>query len=203
MKNLILGSTSIYRAQLLQKLGIPFQAVKPLFDEDAAKTQALKEKLTPIAVAEKLSCGKAESLRPLLKTETDVIIAGDQLVHFEQKIIGKSKNHEKAFEQLSQMQGKTHELITAVTLLSSKKTLHLNHITRLTMKKLSPTEITAYLHMDEPYDCAGSYKIENAGVALFSEIECNDFSAIQGLPLIWLSTQLKELGYELFKKTNG
>lgn len=202
MKNLILASTSIYRAQLLEKLGLSFQSIKSDFDEDAAKTENLNKHLSPIAIAENLSRGKALSLRRLLNSENLLIIGGDQLVNLDGEIIGKSKTHEKAVQQLQKMRGKTHELITAVTLVSEKEVRHINHITRLTMHRLSDQEIQHYLLRDQAYDCAGSYKIEKSGIALFSQIECSDFSAIQGLPLIWLSNQLKEMGYELFEKTN-
>jgi len=201
MKTLILASTSIYRAQLLEKLGIPFEAVKPLFDEDSAKKEALQKKMKPVEVAETLSRGKAQSLASAIHSPDTVLIAGDQLVHFQGEVIGKSKTPENAFKQLQKMRGETHELITAVTLLSKKETRHINHITYLKMKKLSDEEIQNYLQIDEPYDCAGSYKIEKSGITLFSDIQCSDFSAIQGLPLIWLSNQLKEMGYEFFKKT--
>lgn len=202
MKQLILGSTSIYRAQLLEKLGIPFQTIKPNFDEDTAKQKALQKKANPIEIAEMLSQGKAASLRPFLNAENGVIIGGDQLVSLSGEILGKPKTHDKAVIQLQKMRGQTHELITAVTLVSAKQIRHLNHITKLTMKSLSDHEIQNYLLRDHAYDCAGSYKIEKSGIALFANIDCNDFSAIQGLPLIWLSQQLKEMGYELFKTTN-
>lgn len=200
MKNLILASTSIYRAQLLEKLGVPFQTMKPTFDEDSAKHEALQKKFTAVQVAETLSRGKAESLKSFLTPDT-LLIAGDQLVHFQGEIIGKSKNYENALSQLKKMRSQTHELITAVTLLSSKEARHINHITHLKMKSLADAEIQGYLLQDEPYDCAGSYKIEKSGITLFSDIQCSDFSAIQGIPLIWLSNQLKEMGYEFFKKT--
>ena len=113
--------------------------------------------------------------------------------------MGKPHTFEKARKQLQQLQGQTHQLITAVTLLSEDFERHLNHITYLTMRNLSDLEIDNYLKKDEPYDCAGSYKIEKHGIILFSEIKTDDFSAIQGLPLIWISNQLKELGYEFFQ----
>ena len=201
MNQLILASTSIYRAQLIEKLGIPFKAIKPSFDEEAAKLEALQKRLKPVEVAETLSRGKTLSLSLSLNPQT-ALVGGDQLVHFEGEIIGKSKNFETAFAQLKKMRGKTHELITSVTLHSQTETRHVNHITVLKMKNLSDVEIENYLLRDQPYDCAGSYKIENLGITLFSDIQCSDFSAIQGIPLIWLSNQLKEMGYEFFKRAN-
>ena len=200
MNSIILASTSIYRRQLLEKLGVAFTIEKPDYDEEAAKIKARADFKSPVEVAETLSRGKATSLIQNKVGENVLVIAGDQLVDFNNEIIGKSKNLETAFQQLKKMNGETHELITAVTLMTSTETRHLNHVTRLKMKLLTDHEIQRYLLLDEPYDCAGSYKIEQSGIALFAQIESTDFTAIQGLPLLWVSQQLKELGYELFKK---
>lgn len=194
MKPLILASTSPYRAELLHKLGLPFECVKPDFDENAKKNDLLKKQATPLQIAEALSRGKAKSI---LRDDA-VIVAGDQLVDFNSEILGKSYDFEKAKLQLQKMRGKKHRLITAVTIKTSAGEQHLNHLTTLMMRNLSDIEIENYLNKDEPYDCAGSYKIEKSGLLLFSQIETDDFSAIQGLPLIWIAERLKELGYEFF-----
>lgn len=172
--------------------------MKPSFDEDRAKEEALRSQNNPTQIAEILSKGKANSAHSV--DPAALIIAGDQLVHFQGEIIGKSKNFETAFQQLKKMNDKTHELITAVTLINDQDIRHINHITQLKMKRLEDDEIKNYVDLDRPFDCAGSYKIEEHGIALFERIECSDFTAIQGLPMIWLSNQLKELGYELFKR---
>lgn len=195
-KKLILGSTSIYRKELLTKLGIPFEAIKPSCDEENLKKQLLSVNKTPTQIAEALSVAKANSLH--VKFPNDVIIGGDQMVDFDGQIIGKSKNFEKAKEQLSAMSGRTHQLITSVALIYDDKKHILNHVSKMKMKKLTVHEIENYLHKDVPFDCSGSYKIEQSGIALFEKIECDDFSAIQGLPLMWISQKLKEIGYELF-----
>ena len=196
MKPIILASTSKYRAQLLKKTGLLFRCEKPLFDEEVAKKELLNHQAPALEIAEKLSKGKAHSISEKL---TCTVIAGDQLVHLENKIMGKSHNFEKAFRQLQTLRGREHQLITAVTILSAGQEWHLNHLTHLKMRNLSDTEIKNYLEKDQPYDCAGSYKIENHGIILFEEIKTDDFTAIQGLPLIWISKILTELGYEFFK----
>ena len=195
MKRLILASTSPYRADLLKKLGIPFESAKPNYDEDQEKNKLFQAEATPLLVAESLSKGKAYSVERIDAT----VIAGDQLVDFNNVILGKPNNFNGAKLQLQTMRGKTHRLITAVTVLTTEAEKHFNHITTLKMKDLSDTEIENYLKKDEPYDCAGGYKIEKSGLLLFSEITTDDFSAIQGLPLLWISERLKELGYEFFK----
>ena len=195
MNELVLASTSIYRADLLKKLGIKFRAEKPKFDENAHKKILVEQNATPLQIAEALSKGKANSL----KSVTATVIAGDQLVHLNGKILGKSGTFENALSQLKSLRGKVHELITAVTVLTDSYEWHLNHLTQLSMKTLTDLEIENYLRADQPYDCAGSYKIESRGLILFDEIKTDDFSAIQGLPLLWISNRLKEMGYEFFK----
>ncbi len=193
---LVLASSSVYRAELLKKLGIPFIAVKPQFNEDEKKANLLAQNKSPVEIAENLSKGKALSI---VDQGNATILAGDQLIGFEDALLGKSHQFENAFKQLKSLQGKTHELITAVTILQNKQSFHMNHITRLKMKKLSDTEITNYLHRDQPFDCAGSYKIEKSGIILFDKIETDDFTAIEGIPMIWVSKILKELKYEFFQ----
>lgn len=196
MKKIILASTSPYRKELLEKIGIAFETQKPLIDEDLAKKKLLELKASAVEIAESLSRQKAQSLQ----NENSIVIAGDQLVSFKNKIIGKSGSFEKALEQLTEMSGQEHQLITAITIQDSHQIDHYNHITQLKMKDLSRTEIENYLRLDTPFDCAGSYKIEKSGICLFESIKTDDFTAIQGLPMIWLTQQLRKKGYELFKK---
>ncbi len=201
MNKIILASSSIYRKILLEKTGLAFSIKKPLYDEENVKQQALAQKKSPIEIAEILSKGKAAAVYDQLPPRSDVlVIAGDQLVHFKNEIVGKSGDFENAKIQLKKMINETHLLITAVTLQGENFIRHFNHVTTLKMKNLNDQEIEAYINLDQPYDCAGSYKIENSGLILFEKIECSDFTAIQGLPLIWTTNQLKELGYEFFKK---
>ncbi len=196
MKQLVLGSTSIYRRQLLEKIGLSFACEKPIFNEESAKAILLKNCKSPLEVAEALSRGKALSL----DASNRLIIAGDQLINLDGQILGKAHDFDRAFSQLKSMNGRKHELITAVTLRTTEQIIHLNHVTQLYMKNLTDDEISNYLKKDTPYDVAGSYKIEESGIILFAKIETDDFSAIQGLPLLWVSQQLKGMGYELFKK---
>ncbi|OFZ31187.1 MAG: septum formation protein Maf [Bdellovibrionales bacterium RIFCSPHIGHO2_01_FULL_40_29] len=196
LPTLILASTSKYRAELIQKLGIPFLTKKPNYDEDTAKSEGLLKGFTPERLAEELSRGKARSLEGPNQT----VIAGDQLVHLSGKILGKSERFDLALEQLSALRGQWHQLITAVTIKTAQNEFHINHVTHLHMRQLTDQEIENYLRSDAPYDCAGSYKIEKSGLILFDEIKTDDFSAIQGIPLIWVASRLKELGYEYFQK---
>ena len=185
-KQLILASTSKYRQELLSRLAFPFTATPPLIDEEKEKDP----RLAPQALAEKLAQLKAASLKGAGK----VIIGGDQLVSFEGKILGKPHTKEKAIDQLFAMQGKTHELITAICVYDGEKALPYTDITKMHMKSLSREQISRYVDLDQPLDCAGSYKIEKHGIMLFDKIESQDFTAIQGLPLIALNKLLENLG---------
>jgi septum formation protein len=185
-KQLILASTSKYRRELLERLAIPFEAKAPLYDEDKEKTPGM----APRALAEKLALGKAQSLA----REGLVVIGGDQLVAFEGQILGKSHTAEKAVEQLLAMQGKTHELITAICVFDGMKAIPYTDITHLKMRPMTRAEIERYVQLDNPIDCAGSYKIEKHGIMLFDKIDSQDFTAVTGLPLMELRKILERCG---------
>jgi len=193
---LVLASTSPYRKDLLKRLGLSFHCEKPKVNEEKIKFDLLNELKTPIEIAEALSWAKAFSVS---KEPYTTIIAGDQLVDFENQIIGKPNTTDLALKQLQNMNGKTHQLITSVVILHENLKFNLNHISVMKMKKLSDLELKSYIELDQPLDCSGSYKIESHGIALFEEIKTDDFTAIQGLPLIWISQKLKEIGHEFFK----
>ena len=195
MHRVVLGSTSPYRKALMEKLGIAFEVIKPKLDEEKAKELLSQKKVSPLEMAQNLARMKAESL----KDENLLIIGSDQLVHLEGKILGKPKTIEKAVQQLSTMKNKTHEIITAVCISTWEKNYEFYDIAKLTMKNLSLNEIENYVRLDEPLDCAGSYKIEKNGKDLFSDIAAQDLTAIEGLPLISLAQILQTLGYETKK----
>ncbi len=106
----------------------------------------------------------------------------------------KPGNFPQAFDQLNFLTGKTHALFTAVAIAYRGELLRHVDITRLTMRSLTSAEVVSYLHADEPYDCAGSYKLECHGITLFEKIESADYTAIVGLPLIALTSMLRSLG---------
>lgn len=191
MLKLILGSTSPYRKELLQKLQIPFITAKPLVDEETEK----KPRFSPLELAQHLAKIKAQSLRK----KDALIIGGDQLIALDGVILGKPHTLENAEKQLFKMQNNTHELITAVHLCSENEDISFVNITRMKMKPLTTQQIQAYLKLDHPLDCAGSYKIEKHGIALMDSIETTDFTAIQGLPLLELAQHLQHFGFQSFQ----
>jgi septum formation protein len=196
----ILASTSAYRRQQIEKIGIDFDYLKPEIDEEAIKNKLLSENQTPQQIAERLSYAKGLSIADKLsKQEPWLVLSGDQVVSFNNQCLGKPRDLAGSMQQLMKLQGQTHELITCVSLFSNTGVQNYTQITKLKMHSLSPDEVHNYVIKDEPYDCAGSYKIELSGISLFESILSDDFSAIQGLPMLWLTKKLREYGYEFFK----
>jgi septum formation protein len=175
----------------LERLGLPFRWRAPRVNEDDFKAQGLD----PQALADRLATAKALSL---VADEPDATIIGsDQLVAFRGTVFGKPGTRERAIEQLLMMAGAVHTLITAVTVWHRGQTIRHTDRTTLHMRSLSRTEIERYVHADHPLDCAGAYKLEERGIALFERIESADHTAITGLPLIALVTILRQLGYPI------
>jgi septum formation protein len=188
---LILASTSKYRGQLLSQLGWSFEAVAPGVDEDKLKDKGM----TPAELATTLARFKAEAV--FAKRPDSCVIGSDQVCSMGDKIFGKPGTIEKATEQLAHMQGKSHELLTAVTVLYPGGAETFINVTTLHMRPLNLKQIHSYVTKDLPLDCAGSYKLETSGIKLFQNIQMQDHTAIIGLPLIELTTTLLKLGYPL------
>lgn len=187
---LILASTSPYRRALLERLGLPFECRRPGVDEDAEKS---RWSYTPTGLVTHLARAKALSVAEPRAT----VIGSDQMVVLGTRILGKPGSLAGAMAQLSDLSGKTHELLTAVSVVQKGRVLQHLDAARLTMRSLNPEEIERYVHADQPIDCAGSYKLESRGIALFESIESADQSAIVGLPLIGLTTILRNLGFPI------
>ena len=185
---LLLASTSPYRQALLAKLGIPFRSTAPLIDEESFKHSAT----SPRALAETLAQAKAQSLA--LAAPDAIIIAGDQVLALSDQFLGKPGNLPRARDQLFALSGQRHELITALAVLAQGRLITHTDVTTLWMRALSSKEIDRYLDADQPLDCAGSYKIEERGIALFERIESADHTSIMGMPLIALTSILRDLG---------
>src|SRR5690606_8232914 len=113
--------------------------------------------------------------------------------HLDGKILGKPKTKENAIQQLQAMAGKTHQLITSMVVAYRGCEYLYTDITSMRMRELAVEEIEKYIGLDEPLDCAGSYKIEKHGLWLCSRIESDDYAAIQGIPLLALAERLSGL----------
>jgi septum formation protein len=191
LPELVLASTSVYRRALLERLGVPFRWRAPRCDEESLKSR----ETDPRGLAETLALAKAKSL---VEAEVNATIIGsDQVVSFQGKIFGKPGSVDRAVEQLAAMAGQTHELITAMAVIHDDQVFRHMDVTSLRMRPLSRAAIERYVSADQPLDCAGAYKLESRGVALFEQIDSADHSAITGLPLLALVRILCELGYEI------
>lgn len=189
---LVLASTSRYRAELLGRLGVPFSAAAPSCDEDEMK----QREPDPRALALRLAEDKARSVARLHPGA--FVLGGDQVLAHAGAILGKPHTREAAIGQLQRLRGRSHQLLTAICLVApdgSTRT-HLDAHT-LAMRPLPDAALARYVDADEPLDCAGSYKIEARGIALFERIEGADFTAITGLPLITLSGWLADSGFQV------
>lgn len=175
----------------MSQLGWDFEAISPGVDEDKVKAEGL----APGDLALLLSKYKAEAV--FAKRPDACVIGSDQVCTMNGKIFSKPGTVENAALQISEMQGKSHELLTAVTVISPKGVESFLNRTTLHMRPLTLSQIQDYVNDDLPLDCAGSYKLESRGIKLFSSIEMSDQTAIIGLPLIELTSTLLKLGYPL------
>ncbi len=178
---------------LLDRLGLTFRCVAPNCDESAYGG------LKPDDLATTLAVAKAESLA----AEAGLIIGSDQVVDLGGEILGKPGNRERAIAQLTAMAGRSHRLITAVAVHESAtgRTEVTTDVHTLQMRSLSAATIARYVDYEQPFDCAGSYKLEGRGIALFDRIDADpetaDSNAVIGLPITKLLQLLRRFDFEL------
>jgi 7-methyl-GTP pyrophosphatase len=188
---IVLASSSIYRRGLLDRFLGEYEAVSPKVDESDDGTEM------PEHLAARLAREKAEAVS---STHRDSLIIGaDQVAVLDDQVLGKPGDHQKAIEQLLAVSGKSLQFLTAVCVLDPAGRTRHEYIDRTAVRfrqfdlRLAET----YLRHDEPYDCAGSFKIEGAGSVLFESVQTDDPTALVGLPMIWLAETLRRLGYLL------
>jgi septum formation protein len=188
---LILGSTSRYRRELLERLRLPFDVVAPDVDESTLVGEA------PAALAARLALAKA---RTVAQQHPDAVVIGsDQVCELDGQALGKPGDHTRATAQLLRLSGRTALFHTAVAVLRLSSGFELQDIAtvRVGFRKLGAEEIDRYLRLDEPYDCAGSAKCESLGIALLTTIESDDPTALVGLPLIRTANMLRQAGIDV------
>jgi septum formation protein len=188
---LILGSTSIYRKQLLERLQIPFRVVAPDIDE----TPQPGEK--PQDLVGRLSLEKARCVAE--QNPGSVVIGSDQVAVHNGKIVGKPYTHDMAMEQLRAANGRRINLYTGLALVDAdSKEEQLEVIPfEVVFRNLSEQQLENYLHKEQPYHCAGSVKSEGLGIALLERFEGEDPNTLIGLPLIRLIRMLEKAGVEV------
>ncbi|MFK8138554.1 MAG: nucleoside triphosphate pyrophosphatase [Bdellovibrionales bacterium] len=195
MKRLILASQSVYRKQQLESLGLAFDTESSNLDENSLKVK-FKNDLERASL--ELAKAKAHNVFAKMEEKTRPVIGADQIASCEDLLLNKPGDFETAMRSLQKMCGKTVHLYSSVAIVSSDLDHSYTSICKLKMKQLTDLEIESYLKFAEPYDCAGSFKIEKGGIALFESIETDDYTGIMGLPLMQLSKLLTSIGYKLF-----
>jgi len=186
-KKLILASTSVYRRELLERLRIPFKIISPKVDEAPLPGEGT------LNLALRLAKAKAAIVA---KDHPDAwVIGSDQVADLCGAALGKPGNFERALAQLQLMRGATVTFHTALCLMHGATETTLSIPTEVTFRKLSDEILEAYLHAEEPYDCAGSAKSEGLGISLLETIKSDDPTALIGLPLIALSGLLRDAGF--------
>lgn len=188
---LILASTSIYRQVLLQKLGLPFECCNPDIDETPQIGESAQELVLRLA--------KVKAIAGAKHFPDGLIIGSDQVAVIDGNIIGKPLNSDNAVRQLSQASGKAITFYTGLALYNAQTgkinaqvepfTVHFKHLT--------PLQITTYVNKEKPFYCAGSFKSEGLGIALFNRLEGRDPNTLIGLPLILLTEMLLNQGIDV------
>ena len=195
MRRLILASTSRYRRELLSRLKLPFEVEAPDTAEDAIEGEP------PAAMAARLALAKARSIR----AADAVIIGSDQVASLEGRPLRKPGGHVAALRQLKACQGKTVLFHTAAVVLDTASGATAAHTdrTEVHFATLDEAALDRYLKLEQPYDCAGSFKAEGLGVTLFAKIDSNDPTALIGLPLIWVAATLRAMGADPLRSADS
>ena len=186
VKNLILASTSPYRAALLERLGHPFNKAAPGIDETAIAGETFS------SLAMRLAQEKARSI----SESNSLVIGSDQVAVLGGCQLHKPGTPENARAQLERAQGQTVTFYTSLALYNTDTDQCQVDlvITLATLRTLASDEIIRYVKADNPLDCAGSFKWERLGISLMSELQGSDPTALEGLPLIKLCGMLRNEG---------
>ena len=191
VRTLVLGSTSRYRRELLQRLGLPFTVAAPDVDETPLQGEA------PRALALRLALAKAHAVAA--QHPDAVVIGSDQVADLRGQPLGKPGTHERASAQLQRMSGETVIFQTAVAVVCAATGFEQVDLApvEVRFRTLTGDEIERYLHAEQPYDCAGSAKSEGLGIGLMDAIRSDDPTALVGLPLIRTCRMLRAAGLTL------
>ena len=194
MARLILASTSRYRLQLLGRLGLPLETQDPKVDERKHTGEEAS------ALATRLANAKASSVADRADPADAIIIGADQTAALDGQLLRKPGDPTTTLRQLTACQGKVVSFHTACTVIdqrSGRRLQGMDH-TRVSFLTLDKRCLERYIELEQPFDCAGGFKAEGLGIALFDSIESEDPTALLGLPLIWLSRALRDLAVDPF-----
>ena len=186
---IFLASSSPYRRDLLDRFLKHYETVDPEVDENN------DEGLAPADLVRHLARKKAEAVA--VNARRALVIGADQVAVIDDRILGKPGTHARAVEQLLAASGKSVTFLTAVCILDPVGRSRYEHTdkTIVRFRDFDRRLAETYLRHDEPYDCAGSFRIEGAGFVLFESVSTDDPTALIGLPMIWLADRLLQLGY--------
>ena len=190
-QKIILASSSPYRKELLKRLDITFTTVSPDVDERYFQDELISDYVLRLAKT------KAESI--VSKNDNSLIIAADQALQCDKKILGKSGNYNKAKEQLIFMSNRSLTFYTGLCLINTETKIIEEDVVsfRVDFRKLTESEIENYLVKEKPYDCVGSFKSEKLGISLLKKMNGDDPTALIGLPLIRLCKMLRNQGVNI------
>lgn len=191
MQPIVLASSSAYRAALLAKLKLEFTVCASHIDENIYVTETAEKR------ARYLSETKATAIAEAFPNH--LIIGSDQVAVCENITLNKPGNRHNAIQQLSHQSGKTINFFTGLCVLDTRNNRLLSTVECCTVqfRHLSQQQIEHYVDLDQPYDCAGSFKSEGLGISLLAKISCDDPNSLIGLPLIKLIDLLKQLGVDV------
>jgi len=188
---LILASGSRYRRDLLARLALPFESLAPEVDEGHLRGESATDR------ALRLALGKARSVAE--RRPDAIVIGSDQVAAIGDQPLDKPGDRARARAQLAALSGHSARFYTACTVIGGANVVHLAHVdtTTVVFRSLRAEEIDRYVEREQPYDCAGSFKVEALGICLIECIESQDPTALIGLPLIWLAGALRAAGFRL------
>lgn len=187
---LILGSGSKYRREILDKLHLKYEVVKPDIDESAISSES------PQQLVGRLAEAKARAVEDRMIHKDAVIIGSDQVAVCDGKILGKPGNADKAIEQLLGFVKKNVTFYTGLAVLNTATGQCEVRVESFNVefRHLTEKEIERYVELEEPFDCAGSFKSEGLGISLFNSLKGNDPNTLIGLPAIALLDMLRTHG---------
>ena len=192
-RQLVLASTSRYRKELLERLGLPFESADPGVNEQAPAAEA------PADTAVRLARLKARAVAH--RFPQALLIGADQVASCDGAVLDKPGTHANAVRQLTALSGRTARFDTALALHDARSGAEQSRLVscQVHFRRFGPSQIEDYLRREQPYDCAGSAKSEGLGIALIARIEGEDPTALVGLPLIALTELLAQAGVPVLR----
>ncbi|WP_299071582.1 nucleoside triphosphate pyrophosphatase [uncultured Paraglaciecola sp.] len=191
---IILASSSSYRQSILEKLHVPFSSIAPNIDESSVPNESISTQVQRLAKEKSLAIATQHA------HFNSYVIGSDQLASINGQILGKPGGFEKAKQQLMMCSGQTVTFYTGLCLVhtATNQLLQRTETFDVTFKLLTESQIATYLHIEQPFDCAGSFKCEGLGIALFESLKGRDPNTLVGLPLIALIDMFTSMSVDLF-----